>query len=209
MSETGDESDKPLFLRAQDPSTWEKPEDVSWGDHFLRPDKPLKARHKLIAKMAASGATTTEIATKLNYTVSRISILLSNTRIKAEIEKLQDKMFEADLDTRMKELAPEALDVIEEIISSDTMTAAKKENAARWLLEKVSGKAAQQIDLKGDISVGVFLDKLDQLKATGQVIDVTPKPQLPVSEQSEKLAEATESPAADPLLEWVNQNLVK
>jgi len=208
---------KPLFLSAQDPSTWKKPEGVTWGDHFLEPGKPLRARHRLLAKMLAQGCTSNEIAVKLGYTPGRVSVLCGNTKILNEVERLQDYMFETDLDERMKQLAPEAANVIEEILSSTTLPPEKKENAARWLLEKVSGKPAQQIDLKGNISVGVFLDKLEQIKAGGQIINVnaapanqSPEAGTPEAHDGEAhdVAEHDGEPA-DPLAAWIQDNLDK
>lgn len=171
---------RPLFLRAQDSDTWEKPTDVSWGDHFLKPDKPLSARHKTLARMIAMGMGTNEIAEKLNYTAARVSVLRSNSRIKQEVEKYLDRVHEQEISERMKELAPDALNTMEEILLSmnDPL---KKENAARWILEKVTGKASQQIDVKGEISLGLFLDKLDKLQtkqlqsSKEETRDVTPE----------------------------------
>jgi len=199
MSDT--EDNKPLFLRAQDPSTWEKPEDVSHGDWFLRPDKPLSARHRVLAKMVAMGCGTNEIAEKLGYTASRVSILKSNTKIKEAIERYQDRMHEEDLEDRIKSLGPDALDTIEEILSSNA-DPLKKESAARWILEKISGKASQQIDVTGEIGIGVFMEKLDKIKVAQRI----GSPILEARGQSTESAPEPES-TKDPIEDWLDKNL--
>lgn len=203
MADTEDETSKPLFLRAQDSSTWEKPEETSWGDHFLNPDKPLCARHKALAKMVAMGCTTTEIADKLDYTMARVSVLKSNTKIKMEIERCQDRMHEEDLEERIKHLAPDALDTMEEILLS-VQDPLKREAAAKWILEKVTGKATQQVDVKGEINLGVFLQQLDKMGAKQSMLpnrDVTPK-QIETSEILE-----VESKPVDLVEDWLDKHL--
>lgn len=194
------EDDEPEFLKASDPSTWAKPEDVSWGDWMLKPGKPLMPRHRLLAEMLAKGCTTNEIAEKLNYTVGRVSVLASNSRIKDEVLKFQERMYDIDLEARMKALGPDAIAVVDEIINDPKIESLKKESAAKWLLEKLTGKAAQQIDIKGEISVGVFLDQLDRLQAAGKVINVTPESKQPGESPQETIQ-------LDALELWVKENL--
>lgn len=194
------DNDKPLFLRASEPETWEKPDDVSWGDHFLKPGTPLNARQKQLATMHVLGSTNNEIAEKLHYSVSRVSVLLGATKVKNEIERIRDRMHEEDLEKRMKHLGPDALNVIEELLNDPTVEAAKKESAAKWLLEKLTGKASQQIDVKGEITVGHFLDKLDQMKVVGPA---KPEHTKVTGQTTTEVIETT----ADPMSEWITKNL--
>lgn len=204
MSEDKEKLYGPLI--AKDPETWEKPDDMTWGDKFLIPNKPISYRHKELARMFAHGKTNKEICETLGYTPARVSVLLSNTRIKDEIEHYRDKLFGADVETRLKDLSGDALRVMEGILIDRNLDDKDKESAAKWVLEKVSGKPAQQVDVKQDVSIGVFLDQLDKLKAVGnaqalpptsaETIDITPKA------QDEPVA-----PPKDSFASWLDENL--
>lgn len=201
-------SEEKKFLKASDPETWAKPDDVTWGDHFLRPDKPLNQRQRELARLAAHGKTNNEICKLLDYTQGRVSVLLSNTKVKNEIEKYKDKLFGVDAQTRLKELSGDALNVMEGILIDGQIDIEKKESAAKWVLEKTTGKAAQQIEVKGEVNIGVFLDKLDQLKSTNkslpapEPIDVTPLENEDGVNQEPK--EKTPEPAV--FDDWLDKN---
>ncbi len=202
MSEDNDKLYGPL--KAPDPETWRKPDEMTWGDKFLIPNKPVSYRHKELARMTAHGKTNKEICEVLNYTPARVSVLLSNTRIKDEIEMYRDKLFGADIETRLKDLSSDALRVMEGILIDRNLDDLDKESAAKWILEKVSGKPAQQVDVKQDISIGLFLDKLDQMKV------VSAQPETPALEGVvETTARPTilAEPEKDTFASWLDENL--
>lgn len=197
---------RPLFLSAQDPDTWQKPDDISWGDYSLKPGKALSARHKELARLLFLGKTQVEITAALGYTQPWISRLSQNYMIKEEVERLREKAFQATVSERLKDLGPEAMDAIEEGIRSPDMKLKDRTELAKWVVEKLDGKAAQKVDINADVNIGVFMDKLEQLRDAGQVLDVTPKPALPPSETSDA-NEAPEETEVDPLAEWLKKNL--
>jgi hypothetical protein len=193
------DDDRPLFLRPTNPEPEKK--EPQWSG--LRPGKALRPRHRMLVKLLATGCSQTEICAKLNYTQAWVSLLANDPIIVAAVAKHIDDIYGEDIEARMKSLAPDALNAIEEILMDERLPAVEKENAARWLLEKVSGKAAQQIDVRGEVSVGIFMDKLEQMKDAGQVLDATPKPALGPGETATPEAE----PVPDPLASWVKENL--
>lgn len=203
--------DQPLFLQSEPDAgrdcqaknmqnELEKPEEMSWGDYMLKDKGKLSPRHRELARLVASGMGTNDIAKKLNYTVGRVSVLKSNTRITQEIERIQDRILEEDIDKRLKSMNTDAANVMEDILLSADIKLQQKESAARWLLEKTTGKAAQAIDLKGEISVGIFLDQVENLQTTGQIIDVTPQAKTPDQIEAGPDKE-------DALADWVNSNI--
>lgn len=198
------DNDKPLFLQAQDPATWDKPEEVSWGDHFLAPHRPLNQRQKRLAEMLFEGKRTQDIAKELNYTQPRVSVLKTNSKIMAEVERLRDKAFERTIDERMKDLGPMAMDALEELLMDPNVPITKKEGVAKWVVEMRAGKASQKIDVSGEITIGHFMDKLDTLPTK----NVTPQ-MLPESENSNGEAIDTESqePEKDFAASWLDENL--
>lgn len=203
-----------------------EPVNLEWDAMMLRPDKPLSNRHREVARLFAHGKTNKFIARRLGYHPQRISQLLKEPKIVNEIARVRDKLFEVDMETRLKEISGDAMDVMEAILMDPTEPAHKKESAARWILEKTTGKPTQQVEHRGEVSVGVFLDRLDQVAnqktATGasSPIDVTPsqsqdpKPELSAktSEKGEQGAEERDDNTPERVLDdefsqWLDKNL--
>jgi hypothetical protein len=183
-------------------------DDDTWGNKMLAPNRPLLQRHLELCRMAAHGKTNNEIAEKLGYTASRVSILLSNRRVKDQIHLYRDRLFETDTKTRMKEVATDAMSVIENILTDTNLSVKEKEKAAMWVLEKVDGKAAQQTDINVTGGIGVFLDQLDKMKARGETLDVRARhtPQLTDSGLEATGGEPIKE-SGDEFTKWLNTNL--
>lgn len=139
---------------------------------MLQPGKPLSPRHRRLAELAAAGIKSGKIAQELGLTPARVSVLLSNTMIKKEIARLQERMFEEGLSERMKRLGHSALDIIDEHLNPDSQTKPQlRAETARWVLEKLTGKAVQTHDI-GENMLGVLLDRLDGMKQAGEVLEI-------------------------------------
>lgn len=146
----------------------------------------LKPRHEAIAWMLASGAIASDIARELNMTTGRLSILVNNKLIKARVREIRDKHWGERMDKRFANIAPKAVDVAEAIITgSGEFTGAKiseRWDAAKWMLEKTTGKPKQELEVDGGAGIKQLLTALGtlaQAAAEGgppvsQVIDVTP-----------------------------------
>lgn len=192
-----------LTIKAGEPDTWKKDDETTWGNKFLIPGRPLNQRQKELCRLAALGKTNNEIAAATNYHYSRVSILLTSDKIQDEIERYKDKLFKVDEQARLKELAPDALDVMETILMNPKTTPEDKESAARWVLEKVTGKAAQAIDVKDERGLHILMDKLDQMKAQNKslpspdIIDVVAKE--PSEEKPKDLSDTFET--------WIKENV--
>ena len=181
-------------------------EEQSWGDKMLIPGHPLRPRHKKLAELAAAGRTNNEIAKDLSYTPSRVSILLSNSLIKQEIERIRDRIYE-DTKKRLKDLTGPALDEIERCLTDGTNR--YKENlkveTARWLIEKVDGRAVQSIEL-GQNTLASLMDRLDALKSSGQTSalpEVERPPTAIEGEFREVTEQVTPKSEEDLLSDWV------
>jgi hypothetical protein len=177
-------------LDARDPSTWNKPDDVSWGDHFLVQGKPLRSRHKLLARYCALGKTNREIAELLGYSEPRVSVLLSNTKIRQEIDLYRDRLYDGDLAQAFKDLLPEALYAVEDVLKHEATSykdKLAKTDTAKWVIEKIDGKAAQKVNVESG-TLTRFLDILGQMQERGETLDVSPgggrSPSQRVSEES-------------------------
>ena len=180
----------------------------SWGDRLLSPDRPLSARHKKLAELVATGMKPGDVARELNYTPSRISILLSNSRIRDEIELARDRLYEDTIAARLRKLGRPALDEIEKCLTDRTGRYKEeiKQSTARWVVEKIDGKAAQKLDI-GENMLGVLMDRLDSIKDAHQidaeVIEVTPFRALPAPDSEEIPATPAEKSEGELLDAWV------
>lgn len=193
-------------LAEQDQSELPKSEEVqTWGDRMLTTQE-LSPRHRKLAELAAQGIQQKEIAEKLNYTPGRVSILLTNTLIRQEVERVRERIYEDTIKNRLKALADPSLNVLEKALSDQTnrFKNSEKLDTAKWVIEKLDGKAAQKHDI-GDNLLGIVMDKLDALKASGKdvskMLDVTPT----TIEADFVPVESGQTSEKDDLNDWVNQ----
>jgi DNA-binding CsgD family transcriptional regulator len=166
-------------------------EKLSMGDRMLHGE--LKPRHRRLAELAAQGKTNNEIAEILKYTASRVSILLTNSRIREEVERIEERIYEESIGSRLKKLAEPAMNEIERCLTdrSNRYKEQLKQDTAKWVVEKLDGKSTQKYDI-GENMLGVLMDKLDAQKAAGvtptgaraPIIDITPHPQLEAGDQT-------------------------
>lgn len=195
-----------------EPETDESPaapeeENSSWGDRMLVPDRPLSPRHRKLAELLAQGKKNFEIAKELELTESRVSILKSNTRIRDLAEEIRERAYEEAVGARLKRMAEPALNEIDRCLADKTNRYKEnlKVDTARWIIEKIDGKAAQKYDI-GENMLGVMMDRLDALKNAGKgltnaerdVIEVSATPQI-----EGQIAENPAKPEEDYLKNWV------
>ena len=182
-----------------------KPDNVSWGDWMLKEDKPLSHRHVTIAYMMASGVPNQRIAKDLGLTPARVSVLISNSRIKQRAKEIQADYMGGSLEKSFREAAPKALNVMTDIIDDpcEKHKTALKFEASKWMLEKVTGKAVQQVQVESN-TIGALFDQMDLMKKAGQVITVGA---LAPSIGTEAEETAPEEPAQDKMDKWVEDNL--
>lgn len=135
----------------------------------------LKPRHKEIARLHALGHTNNEICEKLGYSQSRISILLHNPVIRNEVDRYRNKLYEKDLISALKDLGHLSLEVVEEMLKSKERLSAKVDTA-KWVLEKVTGKAKQEVALESN-TFAAFMEmqrQMLEMNSASPTLDVTP-----------------------------------
>jgi hypothetical protein len=163
----------------------------------------LTPRHRRLCQLAADGRSNAMIAEELGYCQSRISILLKNQIISAEVRRLQDRIFEETIKTRLKTFAEPALNNIHMILTDRTnrVKISEKMALSQWVVEKLDGKATQTHDV-GENMLSVLLDKLDAQRGPRQVTAVieTEAKQITAASQSAPAAPKTEE---DLLEEWI------
>lgn len=141
----------------------------------------LSPRHRRLAQLAASGMPNKQICKELGYVDSRVSILLKNPHIVAEIARLQDRLFEETIKDRLKQMTNAALDNVHMILTDKTnrVRVSEKADMSKWVIEKLDGKATQTHDV-GENTLAIFMDKLDAAKTAGALTH-TPRPAIDVT----------------------------
>jgi len=167
--------------------------------------------------MLAMGAKDKQICEKLDVTPAWLSQIKSNKAIEEEVLKRQDAMFAEGVEKRLKNLGPAASDIIEKVLTDENdpeIKMSEKAAMAKWLAEKLTGKASQEIKVEGNL-IGNLFDRLDQITAQGKglspkgdIIDVSP------AEPGALELEGTESQPAieaarekDKWSSWIDENL--
>lgn len=181
--------------------------ELTWGDRLLVERQELSPRHRKLCELAAQGASNKQIKEALGYkSDSQVSIILSNTRIRSEIERIRERIYEDTVGGRLKRMAEPALAELERCLMDQTNKYKPnlKVDTAKWLVEKLDGKAVQKYDV-GENMLSVLMDRLDALKSGGlreipAPIDVTPQVEAPESD-----APAPPAPKSDEdkLRDWV------
>lgn len=177
----GGPSEKPAFLNRETAEAIgyiggdEKP----LFDEELRTENPeapsagLKDRYLEIARLHALGHTNNEICTKLNYTPAWMSTVLKDPFIQDEIQKYRDRLFDGDVQTRLKEAAIDGAKLIHNIILDGKEKVTTRLDAAKWANEKSYGKARQEVNVESS-TLNNFLEMLREMRRRGESIDVTP-----------------------------------
>lgn len=198
----------------------EKPDDVSWSR--WKAVKKISPRHSLISHLAAAGMSPGKIAKESGMTLSYISILLGDPKIKSEIAYLQRQMFGEDPRKRYNSLMSDAIDVTETIMKNEGEKGSTRLSAAQLIQERVLGKPTQTVDIGTNLIRTLFerLDQKEKEKEASPLLDVTPnqietsKPETPIAEKktlddNEIEVEAVSIEKEEPteLDLWIEKNL--
>lgn len=137
-------------------------EDPEHRDYNTLAHGHLSPRHRRLALLAAQGKSNAEIAQELDYSASRISILIHNPHIAAEITRLRDKIFEESVGARLKAFAEPALGVVAMVLNDRTnrVKISEKIDVAKWVVEQIHGKPTQKHEM-GENLLASLMDRLD------------------------------------------------
>lgn len=138
-----------------------KPEEVSWGD-WSGP-KTINHRRSYLIQLAASGLTNNEIAAEMGMSIGRVSVLLSNTKIRAAIAARQDQLWGDNSQQRFKRILNKAIDKAEELLDAPDTAANLQSDIAFKFMDRALGKPKQEVAVEGNL-LADFIHKLDQEK---------------------------------------------
>lgn len=193
-----------------------KERSMSYFDRVLAREGELSPRHKRLAAMLAQGKSEKQIVLELGFSQGRVNALKNHPRIKEEIERITERVYQDTVSVWLKDMIEPAQAEIARCLTdrSNRYKESTKIQVAQWLIEMNHGKAKQTIDA-GENVLSAMYDRLDAMTKAGAtadpktgVIDVTPtrlqsspslKPEPEIIE-----IEKTAAEEKDPLKDWVD-----
>lgn len=207
----------PEYLQYLRTTGQEKPDDVSWGE-WLAPLK-LSHRHETIALLAAAGASQAKICELTGYSASRMSILINSPEMQNLIPIKREELYGKTLKERLQGAIDPAMTRLESAVAAvgdpkhdPNIKPKERLDVAKWLVEKVSGKAPQKVETTENYLV-MLMTRIEQRVAAApapqpDIIDVQPAmPALgaPVPPGAQRVLPS--SAPADPYSQWVLEHI--
>lgn len=146
--------------------------------------KELNARHHEILRLALLGYSNVEIAKRVGCTPATVSIARNSNLGRQHAGLLKTEADRSALETakRIRELAPDAIEAIQQIMTDEEVPANVRLSAARDILDRAGYAAPKQVNvssttltLTGDDLEGLKTVALQRAQANGLVIDITPE----------------------------------
>lgn len=173
----------------------------SAGTGLTKEEEKWPNEWHVICWMLASGSSQRDIARELGYSEGRISVVANKQEVIAKIESIRQTHFGAGLQKRFSQVAPRAMTLMEQVIdgkaAGQTAKVNERVDAAKWVLEKVTGKPTQHLDLDGGGTILQLLGALDKLNLT---------PGKTPTQEGRDVIEMSKV-ASDPLDDWVTENV--
>ena len=181
----------------------------SWGDRLIK--NTSRYRYETVAHLAATGMQQNEIAKQIGMTPAWVSTVMSTTYVKQKTKEIQEKYWGGSIEKRFKQSVPKAFGVMEEV-----MVTSEKDNvrldAAKWLLEKVTGKATQSVNVESNSLTDLLtaLKNMDEQEAAERqvnedVLEIEGRSLGPGD--ASKYGEEKQKKPVDPMDEWINANV--
>jgi hypothetical protein len=180
---------------------FEKPPRVSdeaWNRRIGEAE--LSPRQKKVVYLAALGRSNSAIAEELNYDIATVQRIISLPGVRSRIAHKQEMLFQNDVKGHVRTLMNKAYGTLDEILSNDEEKASVRLEAAKYVIDRVAGKATQTVDVKVSL-LGEFMRKLDSQEREVQGILNTPV------EPEYVEAEVTES--VEPVVATAKESLVE
>lgn len=174
------------------------------------PDAPstgIRERWSAIARMHALGMRNSDIAERLGYTQSRISIVLNEPWIQKEIARYRSK-FESDVTERIKDAAIDGAHFVHTLINNGSAREQTRLDAAKWAIEKTTGKAKQEVSVESNTLTN-FMQLMRDMQAQGEL---APRPMRDVAalgpgEPTPAEGDGADAPQPDQWSTWIGTNL--
>lgn len=166
------------------------------------PSRGYISRHQEVARLHAHGVRNSRIAELLQYTDTRVSLLLKDPYIQEEIARHRKALMDSDAIQILKQAAKDGARRIHNIIldpnTKDTTVLA----AAQFAVEKSHGKAKQEVSVESG-TFSSFMDMLREMRGRGEGMPAAAERDV----QALPEAQRPDAPQSDTWDGWLNQNL--
>lgn len=170
------------------------------ADDPSAPSLGIIDRYREIARRHAHGQTNNQICQALGYTPSRVSIVLKDPFVQAEIGKWRKAFFDGEAIARLKEAARDGAARIHDLILDPKTKDTVLLDAAKFAVEKSHGKARQEVTVES----GTLMAYLDVLKQMNERAGAQALP----SESREVIeVQASDAQQPDKFDTWLDKNL--
>ena len=145
--------------------------------------KQLNEKHHEILRLAMLGYSNVEIAERLSCTPATVSVVRNSGLGRQQASLLKAEAYHSAFETakRIRELAPDAIEAIQQIMMNEELPANVRLSAAKDVLDRAGYAAPKQVNvssttlnLTGDDLEGLKAIALQRAQANGMVIDVSP-----------------------------------
>lgn len=145
--------------------------------------KHLNEKHHEILRLAMLGYTNVQIAERLSCTPATVSTVRNSGLGRQQAMLLKAEADHAALETakRIRELAPNAIEAIQQLMSNEEVPSHVRLSAAKDILDRAGYAAPKQVNvsstnltLSGEDLEGLKAIALQRARANGLVIDVSP-----------------------------------
>lgn len=197
----GDPDESPLFDNELSPL----PElDKDLEPRGKGPSRGYEIRWREIARLHAHGYTNNQIGKHLGYSPTGISLALQKPFVMEEIERCRANYYSQDTINVIKEGSLDAAKRIHRMVLDPSTKESTALDASKWLVEKATGKAKQEISVDSGTLTG-FYDLLKQMQTRNETLDVTPLRQLTIDVAPSM--DSKDSSMPDDWDDWIAQNV--
>jgi hypothetical protein len=161
----------------------------------------LRHHHVALCLLLALGASREIIIELLpGLTPGQYAMLERNRIVTQKQEEFRERFLGENAEEQFSRHMPKAFEIMTEVLNADSadMKLDKRFEAAKWLMEKVTGKARQSIDVEGGVNVLTLLTALDEMKAEAA---------SGARGEAKEISARDVTPVRDALADWVSENV--
>ena len=136
------------------------------------PIKELRERHNEVLRLIALGLENKDIAQHLGVTPQMVCNVRNSRVGRVKLKELSEDRDEetADIAETIKALAPMAVSVLDEVMSSPDSPAATRVNAAKDLLDRAGHGSVKRVSLNGRIEHRLSEDQIEDMKERAKLV---------------------------------------
>lgn len=131
----------------------------------------LSFGQKLVALLLSCGASTLDIALDLKVSAEKIHPFENNKLIIEQITIYKERFLSSDYRSKIDSMFPEVFAYVQKVIKeSGVVDEDKKLELAKWFIDKITGKAAQQINVTNNLNYSHLLEEMKRMREAREAI---------------------------------------